>query len=45
MLKEVHFLALLGQVGVIHIWPAKPFESVMVIKGYTNTIESNLIEW
>ena len=38
------FLALfggLGQGGVINILPVKPFESVMVIKGYTNKIELN----
>ena len=27
--------------GVIDIWPVKPFETVMVMKGYTNTIELN----
>ena len=33
------FLALVGawvKGGVINIWPVKPFETVMVIKGYTN---------
>ena len=38
------FLALfggLGQGGVINILPVKPFETVMVIKGYTNKIEFN----
>jgi len=27
--------------GVIHSLPVKPFETVMVIKGYTNKIELN----
>ena len=27
--------------GVTNIWPVKPFETVMVIKGYTNKIELN----
>ena len=27
---------------VINIWPVKPFETVMVIKGYTNKIELKL---
>ena len=26
---------------VINIWPVKPFETVMVIEGYTNRIELN----
>ena len=41
------FLALVGawvKGGVINIWPVKPFETVIVIKGYTNKIEFNLIE-
>ena len=36
------FLALVGawvKGGVINIWPVKPFETLMVIKGYTNKIE------
>ena len=33
-----------GVINVINTWPVKPFETVMVIKGYTNTIELNLIE-
>ena len=40
------FLALVGdwvKGGVINIWPVKPFETVMVIKGYTNKIEFNCI--
>ena len=24
--------------GVINIWPVKPFETVIVIKGYTNNM-------
>ena len=38
------FFALVGawvKGGVINIWPLKPFETVMVIKSYTNTIELN----
>ena len=31
----------LGQGVVINIWPVKPFETVMLIKCYTNTIELN----
>ena len=27
--------------GVTNIWPVKPFETVMVIKGYINKIELN----
>ena len=27
--------------AVIDIWPVKPFETVMVITGYTNKIELN----
>ena len=27
--------------GVSYIWPVKPFESVTVIKSFTNTIELN----
>ena len=27
----------------INIWPVKPFEIVMVIKGYASTFEVNLI--
>ena len=37
-------LALVGawvKGGVVNIWPDKPFETVMVIKGYTNKIELN----
>jgi hypothetical protein len=30
-----------GKGGVANIWPVKPFETVMVNKGYTNTIELN----
>ena len=26
---------------IINIWPVKPFETVMVIKGYANKIELN----
>ena len=33
------------RVGVINTWPVKLFETVMVIKGYTNKIELNLIEF
>ena len=33
----------LGQGDVINIWPVKPFGTVMVINGYANNIESNLI--
>ena len=29
----------MGKGVVINIWPVKPFEAVMVIKGYTNKIE------
>ena len=38
------FLARVGawvKGGVTNIWPVKPFETVMVIKGYTNKIELN----
>ena len=28
-------------VGVVNIWPVNPFETVMVIKGYTNKFELN----
>ena len=28
---------------VINIWPVKPFETVPVIKGYTNKVKVNLI--
>jgi hypothetical protein len=41
---EKFFLALVGswvKGDVINIWPVKPFEAVMVIKGYTNKIELN----
>ena len=31
----------LSECCAINIWPVKPFEIVMVIKGYTNTIELN----
>ena len=34
----------LGQGVFINIWPVKPFETVIVIKGYTNKIELNWIE-
>ena len=30
--------------GFIDIWPVKPFETVMGIKGYTNRIELNYTE-
>ena len=40
LLREF-FLEGLGQGGVTNILPVKPFETVMVIKGYTNTIELN----
>ena len=36
------FLARVGawvKGGVTNIWPVKPFETVMVIKGYTNKIK------
>ena len=33
-----------GQGGVIHMMPAKPFETVPVIEGYKNNIAFNLIE-
>ena len=29
----------LGSGGVLNIWPVRPFETVSVITGYTNTIE------
>ena len=29
----------LAQRGVTNIWPVKPFETAMVIKGYTNKIK------
>ena len=31
--------------GVTNIWPVKPFETVMVIKGYTNKIELNCLSF
>ena len=40
------FLARVGaweKGGVKNIWPVKPFETVMVIKGYTNKIELNIL--
>ena len=40
LLREF-FLEGLGQGGVTNILPVKPFETVMVIKGYTNKIELN----
>jgi hypothetical protein len=47
LISREFFLALVGawvKGGVINIWPVKPFETVIVIKGYTNKIEFNLIE-
>ena len=31
-----------GEWGEINVWPVKPFGTVTVIKGYTNTIELHL---
>ena len=30
--------------GVVNVWFVKPFETVPVIKGYTNKIEIHLVE-
>ena len=38
LIKGVFFLAE-GQGCVINIWPFKPFETVMLMKGYTNKTE------
>jgi hypothetical protein len=46
LISREFFLARVGawvKGGVMNIWPVKPFETVMVIKGYTNKIELNLI--
>ena len=42
LISREFFLARVGawvKGGVMNIWPVKPFETVMVIKGYTNKIE------
>ena len=44
LISREFFLARLGACvkgDVMNIWPVKPFETVMVIKGYINTIELN----
>ena len=41
LIQGSFFLARVGawvKGGVANIWPVKPFETVMVIKGYTNKI-------
>jgi hypothetical protein len=46
LISREFFLALVGawvKGGVKNMWPVKPFETVMVIKGYTNKIEFNCI--
>ena len=39
LISREFFLALVG--ACVNIWPVKPFETVMVIKCYTNKIELN----
>jgi hypothetical protein len=44
LISREFFLANVGawvKGGAMNIWPVKPFETVMVIKGYTNKIELN----
>ena len=47
LISREFLLALVGdgvKGGVINIWPVKPFETVMVIKDYANTILFNFLE-
>ena len=47
LLSSCSSLALVGawvKGGVINIWPVKPFETVMVIMGYTNKMEFIIVK-